>query len=346
MKKFSPGKYYSLKRLSDASGHFKMVATDQRPSIMNLIAQKKGVSSYEDVASFKTLLVQTLQGISSAILVDPIWGYPNVYEQLNATKGLILTLEQHQFKETLKGRCSSNIEHWSVEKIKSIGADAVKVLAWYRTDADAEVCQHQQDYVQAIGEACKKYDIAFLFELLVYPLKNDEHQTKEYIEQKGKNAQHVIESVKTFSNPKFGVDIFKLESPVHTKDLPKNDPRIQALFNELGKASPVPWVMLSAGATQKDFKTVLEYAYKAGASGYLAGRAIWIEAAQHFPNMHAMKKALENKACDYMHELNRLTNQEATSWLQHPCFEQGFVLETGAPKDFAKNYKPGFKDAL
>ena len=31
---------------------------------------------------------------------------------------------------------------------------------------------------------------------------------------KGKNPTHVLDSVKEFSDPKYNVDVFKLESPV------------------------------------------------------------------------------------------------------------------------------------
>ena len=48
----------------------------------------------------------------------------------------MITLEEHSFTETKKGRYSKNINNWSVEKIKRAGGDAVKVLAWYRPDAD------------------------------------------------------------------------------------------------------------------------------------------------------------------------------------------------------------------
>jgi len=34
-------------------------------------------------------------------------------------------------------------------------------------------------------------------------------------------------------------------------------------------------VMLSAGAAMAEFANVLRYAYRAGAHGFLAGRAIW-----------------------------------------------------------------------
>jgi tagatose 1,6-diphosphate aldolase len=76
------------------------------------------------------------------------------------------------FEETPEGRFSSEIDDWSVAKIKRMGGDAVKVLAWYRPDAPGtrHNRQKQKDFTKRIGEACARYDIPFLFELLVYPL--------------------------------------------------------------------------------------------------------------------------------------------------------------------------------
>ena len=90
----------------------------------------------------------------------------------------------------------------------------MKVLTWYRPDADPAVCSAQQDFTQRVGEACARYDIPFVFELLVYPLASDGEQTSEYVEMKTKQAQLVIDSVRAFADPRFGVDLFKLESPV------------------------------------------------------------------------------------------------------------------------------------
>jgi len=90
-----------------------------------------------------------------------------------------------------------------------MGGDAVKVLAWYRPDADPSVNQAQQDYTKRIGEACAASDIPFLFELLVYPLAKDADQTKDYVEMKGKKAEDVLRSVEEFAKPDYGVDVFK-----------------------------------------------------------------------------------------------------------------------------------------
>ena len=265
----SAGKYWGLRRLADGAGRFKMTAVDQRPPIKNPIREKRGVpeAPWEDVAGFKEMLITELQGESSALLLDPHYAYPRGVSRMDPAKGLILTLEDSLFEETPGGRLSSEIDDWSVEKIKRAGGDAVKVLAWYRPDAEPDVCRRQRDYVARIGDACARYDIPFVFELLVYPLAKDAEQTGDYVEMKTKKPELVLESVRTFADAKYGVDLFKLESPLAADDVPgvggAGWEAAQELFDALGQAAGRPWVMLSAGAGMAAFRNILTHAYRA-----------------------------------------------------------------------------------
>jgi tagatose 1,6-diphosphate aldolase len=322
----SAGKLWGLRRMADAAGRFKMTAVDQRPPIKNPIKEKRGTpeAPYADVSGFKRMLIEELQAESSAMLLDPHFILPQGLSILSPAKGLIVTLEDSIFKETTGGRLSSEIDHWSVEKIKRAGGDAVKVLAWYRPDASKDVKQKQKDFAARIGEACHKYDIPYLFELLVYPLPGEANQTTDYIEMKAKHADHVLESVRAFSAAKYGIDIFKLESPVPAKSVPGKEgegaKEVQALFDEMGRLAGRPWVMLSAGAGMAEFRNVLEHAYAAGASGYLAGRAIWLKPFQQFPDWEAIRTGLRKESQPYMRDLNSLTDKAALPWHQHSCF--------------------------
>jgi tagatose 1,6-diphosphate aldolase len=114
--------------------------------------------------------------------------------------------------------------------------------------------------------------------------------------------------------------VFKLESPVNAESLAEDDADAQALFAEMGRLAGRPWVMLSAGAGKKAFRTVLSHAYRAGASGYLAGRAIWLDAFSHFPDWKKMQAGLENESAAYVHEINALTEAKARPWHRHPCY--------------------------
>lgn len=335
----TPGKLWGLRRMADEAGIFKMTAVDQRPPIKGPIAQYHGVEQapWEEVAKFKGLLVDTLQAQSTAMLLDPHYAVPYSTDVLSPTKGLIVTLEDSLFQETVEGRLSSNIDNWSVSKIKRMGGDAVKVLAWYRPDAGDSVNQAQQDYVKRIGEECAKYDIPFLFELLVYPLSKDEHQTTEYIEMQGKKADDVLKSVEEFAKPDYGVDVFKLESPVNAKDA-DGSASVQAVFDEMGRTAGRPWVMLSAGAGKAEFRNVLDHAFKAGASGFLAGRAIWLDAFSHYPDWNAIRSDLQGEAADYLADISALADDKAANWADHSCFGATGSKFTPSDASFRHNY--------
>ncbi len=326
MIELTPGKLWGMRRMADAGGRFKMTAVDQRPPIKNPIATHYGAEEapYDDVARFKALLIETLQGESSAMLLDPHYAIPRGLPLLSPQKGLIVTLEDSIFKETPDGRLSAEIDDWSVEKIRRMGGDAVKVLAWYRPDAGEAANRHQRDFVKRIGEACQRYDIPFLFELLVYPLAKDAHQTRDYVEMRGKKADDVLASVEEFARPVYGVDVFKLESPVNADDAPgvgnEGWEEVQRVFDEMGRLAGRPWVMLSAGAGKDAFRNILTHACHAGASGYLAGRAIWLDAFARFPDWAAMRQGLETESVAYMRELNALTDARARPWHEHPAF--------------------------
>ncbi|PSM17937.1 tagatose 1,6-diphosphate aldolase [Nitratireductor sp. StC3] len=344
MIELSPGKLWGMRRLADAGGRFKMTAVDQRPPIKAPIAAHYGLDEapYDDVAGFKALLIETLQAESSAMLLDPHYAVPRGLRFLSPQKGLVVTLEDSVFRETGQGRVSQEIDNWSVGKIKRMGADAVKVLAWYRPDAGAAVCAQQRDFTKRIGEACQRFDIPFVFELLVYPLAADAHQTRDYVELKGKKADDVLKSVETFAGADYGVDLFKLESPVNADDVPGVDGEgaaaVQTLFDEMGRLAGRPWVMLSAGAGKEAFRNILTHAFRAGASGYLAGRAIWLEAFSHFPDWGRMRGALETDAAAYMRSLNALTDAEAKPWTLHPAYGAAGARFCPADSSFRNGY--------
>ena len=254
------------------------------------------------------------------MLADPNFSYPVAIDGAFPRAGLILTLEEHRFTDTPQGRLSGSIPGWSVDRIKRLGADGVKVLVWYRPDASAEVRAHQQAYVRQVGRDCAAHDIPFVLELLVHPFARVAAERAEYAEDPARHPQMVIDSVREFARPDYGVDLLKLESPVPAALLPPDSDaagtsRVQGLFDSLGEAAGgLPWVMLSAGAGKADFQRVLRFAYRAGASGFLAGRAIWADAMAAFPDIEGCRAALRASGVPYMRALAALTAAEARGW--------------------------------
>jgi tagatose 1,6-diphosphate aldolase len=341
------GKTRGLARLADTDGHFRMVALDQRPPMFEAIAQARKITrdqvTYADVAAAKRLLVEALAPHCSSMLFDPNFAVPAAIDLMPARCGLIMTLEEHRVEETSGGRKSRVIENWSVAKIRAMGGDAVKVLAWYRPDADAAINAHQRRFVRQIGDECRHNDIPYVLELLVYPFLGSANHTADYVESPGKLPPLVIESVREFAKPEYGVDLLKLESPLAANDLPRRDgsaaaKAAQKEFDAIGgicREHGIPWVFLSGGAAHDRFERVLEYAYAAGAGGFLAGRTIWLEAVRtHFPDLAAVSAALKKESVAILKSLSELTKERGHSWQPHfPKFE--YVRQEG---DFARAY--------
>ena len=325
-----------MRRLADEAGRFKMVAIDQRTPIFEPLAAVRGSDSAkpDDIAAVKRLLARHLAPGGSAVLVDPNYGYVPAILEVPANKGLILSYEHHVTMPLHGGRTSIPIPDWDVARIRRIGADAVKLLVWYRADAAPEVRAHQEAFVRACGEACRRHDIVFLLEILVYPLEREDPAIL-----KTERTRLVLDSIRPFTAPEYGVDIFKLEPPGPIHDVP--DPEsgaateLQADYERMAAMLPRPWVLLSAGGSGADFARSLQYAYRAGASGYLAGWAIWWDAFKLFPDVVAMELALRAQGRRYLDDINALTDRLAPRWGDWSPLK-GIELDTAV--DFPKGY--------
>ena len=314
----TPGKYWRTRRLADDNGRFKMLAMDQTGPIVNPIKayHKTDKAPFNEVAAVKSLIGKYLAPKASAVLLDPPFGYAPTIEAIPPRTGLLIGTEWAVWEVTETGRKSSSVPGWGPGVIRTIGGDGVKVNLWYRADASDDVKAHQLAYLNGIKKACREADIPFILEYLVYPFPSETQE--EFLARRVELVKGSLAD-KAIMDPE-GVDVFKLEPPTETTDVPDPDgpeaARIQARFDDMAKDLGRPWVLLSAGSTPQDFVKLLTYAYRAGANGYLAGRAIWLQPFSLFPDMAAMEKALAETGPAVMDELNDLTDRMATPWTQ------------------------------
>jgi tagatose 1,6-diphosphate aldolase len=342
----APGKLRALTRLADRDGFFRMVAVDQRPPIRRKIAATLGEAAitWERMGEVKGALLRALQPHASAMLLDPGYAYPYAFRDLDPAKGLLITLEQFEFDEMEGGgRITHPYPRWTPATIKRLGADGVKLMLFYRPDAPASVNERQHAFVREVGAACREAEIAFLLEPLVYPLTQDAAGAAAYVEDPAKRPEMVIETVREFAKPEYGIDIFKLETPVAAGQVPAPEEEssaaadCQAWFGRIDAMLDRPWVMLSAGAGMEPFRRILTYAFRAGASGYLAGRAIWWEAFEAYPDMARFEAGLADGGVAFMHRINALLRQHATPWTRRPAFRDGLAIVPGG-EEFVARY--------
>lgn len=348
----SAGKLRGMARLSDRDGRFRMVAVDQRPPLFRALARARGVSeselSWEEVADAKALLVKELGPHAGAVLVDPVWAQPRALLDLPGDVAMLSTLEGYDFEVVAGERRSRAIAGWSVAKARRSGADAIKLLAWHRPDLSEATRRHQDSFVRDAADACRRHDLPFVLELIDYPLPGESPSDEGWLRSKG---QRVLGSLRRYADASFGVDLFKLELPfaVHqirevaagALDGVARQPLLdrneaEALLAEMDAASPVPWVLLSAGVGPSAFEYAVELAAGAGASGFLAGRALWLSALDAWPDREAVARSLRERSLPLMRRLAARV-EEATPWTAHRRFgSDGPRLASAGPDWFEK----------
>jgi tagatose 1,6-diphosphate aldolase len=336
-----------------------MMAIDQRDSMREAIRKKLGDipsdEMFRHVARIKELVTKHLAKYATAVLTDPVYGYPYSIQHLPPRTGLLLAYEESPPQRVEvngnRERRATLIEGWSVEKAVRAGADAIKLLVHYRPDASEATCRHQQDIVRQVGEECERYDVPFLLEFTGYDLVPGETKTPEYAR---KRPQIVIESVREFSKPEYKVDILKVEFPADLKFVKEfasgafdgqERPAVYTLKDveefcrQLNEAAGSPWVILSAGVDIEEFLVQVEMACEAGASGFLCGRAIWKGVLECFPDEAKMEEWLATEGAYNFVRANAYA-ETAKPWFEHPKFGGQLELAGKSPSWFADYATP------
>jgi tagatose 1,6-diphosphate aldolase len=347
------GKLRNLMTLADASGRLKMMAIDQRMSMEKSLEQLLGrAGTYEEVVRVKQAVTRVLAPHASAVLIDAEFGYANALLDLPGDVGLLLAYERPSFDPSGpegRERLSSLIEGWDVEKARRAGANAIKLLLFYRPDASAATNDHQKALARRVGEECARFEAPFLLELLGYPLGEPSLDSPEYARRK---PEIVVESAREFSRPEYGVDILKLEFPADLKycdefshrlfDGREREPvsdleAIRGQCRALDAASGVPWVILSAGIGISEFLVNVELAAAAGASGFLCGRAIWQGALPLLHDEAAMVQYLQEEGAVNFVRANAAA-EAARPWWKHPKYSgrENLAVAGASPSWYAE----------
>ncbi len=266
------GKINRLRKCSSAEGKIVMFALDHRGNLQRALnPEAPQTVSYQEMAAFKLHLTSVMTAHATGILLDPEYGLaPAIAHGAIASGcGLLVAVEKTGYTGDPHARQSQILPGWSVEKIARSGAEGVKLLLYYHPDAPNAAAQ--EAIVAQVGEECARADMPFFLEPLSFSL--DPAVKKLASAEK---RQVVVETGRRLTP--MGVDILKAEFPINIDDQPDEAVWAEACA-ELSQASQAPWVLLSAGVNFDQFARQTEIACRAGASGVLAGRAVWKEAA-------------------------------------------------------------------
>jgi tagatose 1,6-diphosphate aldolase len=315
------GKIRGLQQIAEDRGVFTMAAMDHRGSLEHGLCPLPGTGCYEDMVEFKLELCAALAPLSSAVLLDPIYGAAQAVARaaLPRGTGLLVSVEATGYEGGKTARITKILEDWGVDKIKRLGADAVKMLVYFRPDS-GELAKTQLATVEKVAGDCLKYDIPFLVEPVGYPLEGE-----SAADFSAKKTSIVVETARLMTA--LPIDVLKAEFPVDMTLVADEDSMLRAC-RELDAASQKPWVILSAGAEYEIFRREVDIACRSGASGFLAGRAIWQEAVAMNDRPKRIR-FLETVAAGRLKEIAGIAERYGRPWYQ----KQGLAPDNLAAVD-------------
>ncbi len=305
--RISVGKLRGLQQISDDTGRFTMIAMDQRGSLQKMLhPENPKASTYAEMEAVKLGVTQALAPFASGYLLDPEFGVgPSVNRfALPGRTGLLVSLETSGYEKKGNWRLTKLLDGWNVEKVKRLGASAAKLLIFFNPDAPREVVDHQVKVVRSVADECRRLDLAFVCEPMSYPVDEGEEAFAQH------KADLVIRTAEALSP--LGLDVLKAEFPGDPKAT-SNPEELRKNCERLSRSTKVPWVVLSAGAEFGVFRNLVELACQGGASGFLAGRAIWKDAFRE-KGLEAQLAYVRSQGVKNFQVLADLAHRHARPW--------------------------------
>ncbi|HHM4114982.1 TPA: tagatose-bisphosphate aldolase [Staphylococcus aureus] len=318
-------KIASIEQLSNNEGIISALAFDQRGALKRMMTKHQTEEpTVAQIEQLKVLVAEELTQYASSILLDPEYGLP-ASDARNKDCGLLLAYEKTGYDVNAKGRLPDCLVEWSAKRLKEQGANAVKFLLYYDVDDAEEINIQKKAYIERIGSECVAEDIPFFLEVLTYDDNIPDNGSVEFAKVK---PRKVNEAMKLFSEPRFNVDVLKVEVPVNMKyvegfaegEVVYTKEEAAQHFKDQDAATHLPYIYLSAGVSAELFQETLKFAHEAGAkfNGVLCGRATWSGAVQVYIEQgeDAAREWLRTTGFKNIDDLNKVLKDTATSWKQ------------------------------
>jgi tagatose-1,6-bisphosphate aldolase len=257
----------SLDPIAGEDGVFAIVAMDQRNTLRRMFAAVEKTATPEAMRAAKVDVARALTPAASGILLDPTIGVPAVLEAgaLAETCGLLVAAEPESRGDYHGEPRASRLPEQNAAWVRDLGGHAVKFLVQLRPGrphltGQPDLAEEVLDVVRQVVDDCRRAGVPSVVENLVYQLPGEEPLTPQQREDLIVEAARKLDDI--------GPDLLKLEYP----GSPKGCRRVASTVHG-------PWAVLSAGVAFAEFQQVLRVSCdEGGASGFIAGRAIWKEA--------------------------------------------------------------------
>ncbi|MEN0084609.1 MAG: hypothetical protein AAGC66_07565 [Leifsonia sp.] len=285
-----------LDAIARPSGALAMVAMDQRESLRHMFDLAGAGRPGDDVLiRFKLDVAEALGPLASGFLIDRHYGFEAVRDVLPAGTGLILAADD------LTQEDGGPVEETALDEVVLTQSDldgvaALKLLVIWRRDAKRE---QRVRLVERFVAECSARGVLSVLEPVV-------RATPEELDAGTWELDEAIREAAAELSPS-GQSLYKVQVPMSgTGDAAQQ----REASERLNAAITGPWVVLSQGVDRPAFLPAVEAACRAGASGFLAGRALWSDVV----GRDDVPSALRELSVPRLEALIEVVDREARPW--------------------------------
>ncbi|WP_422935169.1 aldolase [Sinomonas sp. P47F7] len=244
-----------------ASGAFAVLALDQREALRAMMsAYRTAPVTDEEVRRFKLEAARVLTPHASGVLLDRQFALDQAIDGGAVSPGCGLIAAADRFDKAHGETVGETAIDLDVgpERYAALGVKALKLLVLYRPDGNRE-----QRVAMALEfiERCREAGLASILE----PVSRRPLNGARFDHTAG-----IIDAAAELG--RLGADLYKAEVP-YAGQAPEAE--VRSACARLTELVDSPWVVLSSGVPEEYFPQAVRWACAEGASGFLAGRAIW-----------------------------------------------------------------------
>lgn len=250
-----------LTRLARPSGGFAMLAVDQREALRAMFARHlPGPVPDQTLTHFKVTATRVLSPYASAVLADRQFAFGQVVAQGAVAPGCgLIAAADHFIPGPGEPVADVEIDRSVVPAdVRAAGGAALKLLLVWRPDESPD---KRLAMAEEFTGLCRDAGLASILE----PVSRAPRDGRAWDWDAG-----VISAARELGSA--GADLYKAEVPRHAEG---GEAEIRRRCEQLTEVIASPWVVLSSGVAPERFARAVALACQSGASGFLAGRAVW-----------------------------------------------------------------------
>lgn len=273
-----------------------MVAMDQRESLRTMFDEAgAGRPDLDTLIDFKLAVARSLGSLASGFLIDRKMGVDPLRKQriLPSTCGLILAVD------VLEQEAGGPVEETDLDEASLAvpgildGVAALKLLIIWRRDERRE---HRVALARRFIDAARARGVLSVLEPVVRP-------TAAELDDGWDLNAAIREAARELSPLR--PSLYKAQVPSAGEGEPA---ALEDECRALDEAVTGPWVVLSQGVQRERFADAVTAACRAGASGFLAGRALWSDVVGQPLGL------LEQVSRPRLQRLTEIVDQYARPW--------------------------------